>query len=294
MLRHMIRTAALLTALCMAFLSLAACAGPEKPGPDTAVPVGSETAHVDTVPVTDRETETAATEATETEAPPEVIPDMTYEVSEESDVQRSGNNTVIYRYAASYPVFAGGPEGAAALINETVGIRMDLFRSDASRLASDAAVFYREDPDNFFQPYFFRVTASVTRLDGACASLLFTEESYDGGNESDSLLSAYSWDPATGEDLVLTDNEDGFWGVVSAEILDWLSPRRETLELYDDFESLADKYMKDCWYLTEDAFVVVFNTYVLAPRTAGAISVSIPLERLGAFLADSLCGDLLK
>lgn len=230
------------------------------------------------------------------EEPEEAIKDDTNEtepggriyVSLEEDERKyeAEDGTLLLTVRSVLPmVTISDAEEAAAAINEYI-------RSYAPADEEEAQEYAREDYAQFghenWYGYEEETTFSVKRADAAVISFDVGLYSYMGGAHPNYLSSGLNFSAKTGARLMLADivtEEEAAVTAINAFLL--AEVKKEYGEyLYDDYEKyVGDILTDDSWYLGEDGFHIIVNSYAVAPYVAGDRDLVIPYEEAG-FIKD--------
>lgn len=176
-------------------------------------------------------------------------------------------------------------EETAAAINEYI-------RSYAPADEEEMQEYAQEDYAQFghenWYGYEEEITFSVKRADAAVVSFDVGLYSYMGGAHPNYLSSGLNFSAKTGARLMLADivtEEEAAVTAINAFLL--AEVKKEYGEyLYDDYEKyVGDILTDDSWYLGEDGFHIIVNSYAVAPYVAGDRDLVIPYEETG-FIKD--------
>ena len=121
------------------------------------------------------------------------------------------------------------------------------------------------------------------RLDESVVSLGLESFSYAGGAHPNTVLRGFVFDTQTGERLSFADvaeDADAASEAVVRFLLEETAKLDENMDsasFFDGYEETLESYPKeDKWYLGEDGFHILIDTYEIAPYVAGNFDFVIP------------------
>ncbi len=152
--------------------------------------------------------------------------------------------------------------------------------------------------------YALETTVILKRADAKAVSYLRCNYEQFGGAHPMTTFNGRNYNAQTGEALSLKDvttDYDGVYQYVLAELQQRYKNSDETGAMYfDDYETTVGQYFYGAngaptadsqgqtqdvesyssvnWYMTDDAVVVIFDIYSIAPYAAGASIVSVPVS----------------
>lgn len=152
--------------------------------------------------------------------------------------------------------------------------------------------------------YALETTVILKRADAKVFSYLRCNYEQFGGAHPTTTFNGRNYNAQTGEALSLKDvttDYDGVYQYVLAELQERYKNSDETGAMYfDDYETTVGQYFYGAngapaadsqgqtqdgesyssvdWYMTDDAVVVIFDIYSIAPYAAGASIVSVPVS----------------
>ena len=198
-------------------------------------------------------------------------------------------------YDALNTVLKADTDEASELAKESAaGMFMDMGDDTSSEASSEA------EP----MEYALESTVILKRADTKLISYLRCNYEQFGGAHPMTTFNGRNYDAQTGEALSLKDvatDYDGVYQYVLAELQQRYQNSDETGAMYfDDYETTVGEYFYGAngapaadsqgqtedgesyssvnWYLTDDAVVVIFDIYSIAPYAAGASIVSVPVS----------------
>lgn len=131
--------------------------------------------------------------------------------------------------------------------------------------------------------YEYTLSYSAARCDAVVASFIEDSYAYLGGAHGTSTREGVVFDMKTGRDLELEDivtvSEDAAEKFVVDYLKTALKEKQYTdLGLFEGYEAYLSEIVDedDCWYMTNDAVVIVINDSYIASHAAGMIEVPIP------------------
>lgn len=140
-------------------------------------------------------------------------------------------------------------------------------------------------------PWYMSVEGTVTRMDDAVISLLFTYSEYSGGNHPIENTFSVNYNAKTGEVLKLSDilrKECPEYALV-AQINRALAPSAS--ELFDDYEAIVgNRFLEgraDNWYFSEKGLCFHFPPYDIGPYASGTIIAEMTYPQLRKILLDT-------
>lgn len=197
-------------------------------------------------------------------------------------------STSYYTFAGEIPVFNSdsNPEMASqltALMDKQIVMNEKLVEDDAK------ALYESNKADGFiYPPEIHNVEFDVMRKDSEFLSLYLMYYSYTGGAHGMHYDLAYNFDMATGNRIELKDlfKEDAdYVAVLNREVQTQIDLiQKEFIEKnggewapYMGFETIAEDQH---FYLTNDALVVFFDLYEIAPYASGIPTFEIPFTNI--------------
>ena len=229
---------------------------------------------------------------TEQESGPSEETDGKYGIrfDEAAETYEAEDGTVLLTVEIRFPVLTiPEHEQAAEKINRYVR-RNDLFGGEgmAGMSAEETLQWAEEDyqvrgKDNWYTNYSLYKGYWVQRMDDYAVSFVMEVYAYTGGAHPNTMLYGLTFDTQTGERLSFADiveNEEA----ASAAVLQFLLEETEKEKYQGAFfgnykESLAGLLREGTWYLGEDGFHIIANTYEIAPYVAGSFDFVIPYEQ---------------
>jgi len=155
---------------------------------------------------------------------------------------------------------------------------------DLATLAQDAVT--TSGGENF-RPYYFASYYHVTRNDDLAFSVVRSTSEFTGGVSESERMAAETFFMSGGK-AALSDifkvGQDEYMKVITGKV------REKIKKAPDDYfpnaaEDIENVYDTGDFYLTNDALVVFFNTYAIAPYTTGIVTVEIPYEEISEMLS---------
>ena len=165
---------------------------------------------------------------------------------------------------------------------------------------SSVSIFEGENAPDTASVWSIESTVEPSRCDDAIFSFTRTDYSYTGGAHPNTYVTGMNYDPASGEELALSDVTADY-DAVYEYVLNDLKERaeeNEDLAYFDDYEhtvhtifygagegekvvSEEDGFEPDTaympnWVSGEDGVYIIFNNYDIAPYAAGRITVNVP------------------
>lgn len=211
-----------------------------------------------------------------------------------------GTDNILLCYRCRTPSLElPGLDKQAGVINNALASLSENFRQGSEenedgleRLLNDASYFYGERMNDgtadYFTPYAYERDCSTVRGDGTVLSFLFSVYINRGGAHGGTIWSGVSFDPETGNRLLLadlTDDLDSLRGICLDEIRSQCAQMSDML--YDDYsEHIVSLFSNGLWYLNERGLVFIANEYTLAPYAAGTLSFTIRYKALKGILKE--------
>ncbi len=139
------------------------------------------------------------------------------------------------------------------------------------------------DPENFV-PHYQYDDFGVERNDGILLSIRREQLTFTGGAHGSAFTYGDTFDVQAGDRLSLDD----LFTVPRETYVDFLVERiaaqMETLpyEFWNkDYPALArDIFLYECWYLTDDALMIVCPEYSIGPYAIGIVTFELPIAEL--------------
>ena len=155
------------------------------------------------------------------------------------------------------------------------------FLNECNSMVESAREYY--DPDDSYNTsssmYEYIVPA---RVDSKIVSLRLDTSSYGGGAHGYYATTGITFDSQTGKELTLKD-----LGNVTDELEDYICNYIEKSEykeaVYPEYKNTIHDDLNgdyNCWYLTGDKLVVIFNPYEIAAYASGQVRIDVPLAEL--------------
>ena len=206
---------------------------------------------------------------------------------EEAKEYKAEDGTVLLKTKISYPVIEISENGQAAdAINGY--IQEKGFSGEESIFGvseEEAAAWAEEDyadrgKDNWYATYTIDAGYAVRRMDDRIISFEVWNYDYMGGAHPNSYSKGLTFDSRTGKPLMLEDIVEDM-EEASAAVLEFLLKETKKEQYSDAFfdnyeEELPKLFSEDTWYLGEDGFHIIANTYSIAPYVAGSFDFVIP------------------
>ena len=167
---------------------------------------------------------------------------------------------------------------------------------------SSVSIFEGENAPDTASVWSIETTVEPSRCDDAIFSFTRTDYSYIGGAHPNTYVTGMNYDPASGEELVLSDVVTDYDAVYEYVLNDLKEQAEENEDLayFDDYESTVHTmfygagegekvvseedgiepntaYMPN-WVSGEDGVYIIFNNYDIAPYAAGRITVNVPVS----------------
>lgn len=167
----------------------------------------------------------------------------------------------------------------ANAINEAIYAQLQAEGSGASmqyqEAAKDAYASAKRN-NEYFSPWYYRQTNTVTTEDNRYASIVQETMFFAGSVEQ--TLSATTYSMTTGKELALTDivpdDPDTLRKTIRQGYLALINQKPSAF--YSDAQSRLDKNLDDSgFYLTKDGIAFFMNPGILAERDAGVIGFSV-------------------
>ena len=186
----------------------------------------------------------------------------------------------------SYPVLSLSEESAARWpkLAQAVSELSDELDEDGREYLPELAQWAREEleynPD-YFIAFFDEVNATVRRADARVLSLLMQGSSYTGGVHPNHGWSGVNLDPATGEELEITDvvtDVADLLALVEARLPE-LYPETSFFSLHDSLQTYVDEPEYLSWTLDYQGVSVWFSPYEIASYADGMLTVLVPFDQ---------------
>ena len=148
-------------------------------------------------------------------------------------------------------------------------------------LFESAEMDYKErGKDNWYGEYSYSTGYRLGRMDDKAISFLLSSYFYLGGAHPNTFDVGLTFDAQTGQRLLLADVVQDEAAAVEAAV-GFLIKETEKEEYGGVFfsnykDSLAGLVADGSWYLGEDGFHIIANTYAIAPYVAGSFDFVIP------------------
>ena len=166
---------------------------------------------------------------------------------------------------------------------------------DYALMIRDAEDYYlslEEDSRQYFWGYSSTCTAGLTRSDTSIVSLRIFSSDYSGGAHGMYAYYGETFDVKTGNLLALDDvlaDAAGFYPEAAKYITNELVSTYGD-GLFEGYEqSVADTLspgQTQCWYLTGNGIVIVFNPYEVGPYAMGVAEITLPYTEFGSYLKE--------
>ncbi len=206
---------------------------------------------------------------------------------EEENEHKAEDGTVLLKTRISYPVTEISGNGQAAdAINAYIKENGSFGEESIFTVSEEEAVKWAEEDyahrgkDNWYAPYEIDAGYTVQRMDEKIISFEAWKYSYTGGAHPNNYLKGLTFDARTGKRLMLEDVVEDM-ETASAAVLEFLSEETKKEQYGNIFFSGYEKdlpglFSEDNWYLGEDGFHIIANTYSIAPYVAGSFDFVIP------------------
>ena len=208
---------------------------------------------------------------------------LTYTLEKRERGEKDEQGTQLIEGYFSCPSVAFGDKTVEKKINRHFLEESEDYDEDFKGYEEDARMLVKERGAQDFPTYEFTVDYADTRCDAAVTS--FTEDSYVflGGAHGSSIREGVTFDMRTGKDLDLEDISTVSEEQTEKFVLDYLKSalkekKYTDLGLFDGYEAYLSEVVDEdeCWYMTDDAVIIVINDTVIASHAAGMIEVPIP------------------
>lgn len=170
--------------------------------------------------------------------------------------------------------------------------RVDASQSEANTIREIAKADQLQA--DHWNPYFYRVIYSPTRIDYGVMSLFGTQTSFTGGMHGNVSCISANYDMMTGDVLTLGSimHADASKEAFIDIIIDKLSSVKDDYYLFDDFDVAVrqrlggDENVYEDFFFTATGLNFFFSPYEIAPYSSGIITVEISYEELPGLIYD--------
>ena len=227
----------------------------------------------------------------------EPVPLYAVSVPATSDVTQAQDGTTLFTYTAQHmQLILPDAEVADKIVLDFLN-RVDAAREDATNVLLQAQADYPGSED--WQPYFYQILYSPTRIDRGVLSLFGTQNSYAGGMHGSKSCIAVSYDLLTGDPLTLGSimHQDAEKMDFIDLVIGKLDAIAQTHILFDDYKEGAlarfsqDENLYEDFYFTDTGLCFFFSPYEIAPYASGIITVEIPYNELTGLIYDGYFPD---
>lgn len=231
-------------------------------------------------PVQPEKPEQIAPDAANTQTAPQTF---AYTLDEQTYSAKADDGTLLIQGSSAFPVVTLADKGAEQAMNSHFAEEKRDYDEDFAEYTADARELIGMRGAEDFPTYEFTLGYSTERSDSAVVS--FVEDSYVflGGAHGSSIREGVTFDIKTGHDLELEDISTVSEEEAEKFVLDYLKvalkeKQYTDLGLFDGYEDYLQEVVDDdeCWYMTDDAVVIIINDTVIASHAAGMIEVPIP------------------
>lgn len=193
------------------------------------------------------------------------------------------------RAAIEYPVFSSRRfQAAARNMNAYYSSKARAamkYAATSLRQAAIADYQYRKENNFPFHSYELDMNSVVT-LNYRCVASLYTDQyEYTGGAHGSVIRTSTSWALRTGRMISLKDlfpHNPQYARQIKQEIKRQISEQIAAGEdvYFDDYEELVEKtFDEEQFFLTNDALVIYFQQYDIAPYSSGLPEFQIPYSK---------------
>ncbi len=209
---------------------------------------------------------------------------------EAEQTYQAEDGTELLNVQTRFPVVTiPGHEQAAEAINQYVRSTQIFSGEGLAGISEEEALQWAEEDykirgkDNWYTEYMLYNGYGLQRMDDSVVSFVLETYSYMGGAHPNTVLHGLTFDTQTGERLTFADvaeKEEEASEAVLQFLLEETGKEEYQGAFFDGYEeSLGDLLREDTWYLGEDGFHIIANTYAIAPYVAGSFDFVIPYKQ---------------
>ncbi len=196
--------------------------------------------------------------------------------------------TIVLTYLVHYPVFESPlyPQSARKIDAYYRQRALHIVRGIATGLYPQAVEDYeqRQESDFPFNPYDVQRDFTAGYIGGCVASLYFDLYQFTGGAHGTTVRTSDTWDVSRARTLPLSavfPGNPGYREELIGEIQRQIAQERDFY--FENAEALArESFDEESYYLTDDALVIYYQQYDIAPYAFGIPEFSIPYGQFGA------------
>ena len=170
--------------------------------------------------------------------------------------------------------------------------RLDDFSESAQSLNLQSQNDYKSASN--WNPYFFNILYSPTRIDHAVLSMFGNNISWAGGAHPTHNCTSANYDLITGDVLTLGSiltHEDALDDLCGL-LIDSVAEIKAEKFIMSDYEDtirtrlIQNESYNEAWYFDNNGINFYFSPYEIAPYSSGVITVNIPYEKLVGIIED--------
>lgn len=170
--------------------------------------------------------------------------------------------------------------------------RLDSFAASAEDINEQAKANFDSNSD--WNPYFYNVLYTPTRIDLSVLSLFGNSTSWSGGAHPAHNCTSANYDLITGDVLTLGSiltHEDSLEELCELLIGEVAEIKAEKYIMSDYEEIIRKRFAQnesynEAWFFNKDGLNFYFSPYEIAPYSSGIITVTIPYEKLTGIIED--------